>query len=39
VGNTDADWRIILRRIFMNWEVLLWIGLIWLRIGAGIGNL
>jgi hypothetical protein len=38
-GDPDVDWRIILRWIFMNWEVGVWTGLIWLRIGTGVGHL
>jgi hypothetical protein len=34
-----VDGRIILRRIFRKWDVVGWIGLIWLRIGTGGGNL
>jgi hypothetical protein len=35
-----VDGRIILRWIFRKWvEVGAWIGLIWLRIGAGDGHL
>jgi hypothetical protein len=39
LGDQDVDGRIILRWIFMNWEVGVWIGLIWLRIGTGVGHL
>ena len=31
--------RIILRWIFKKWDVGVWTGLIWLRIGTGGGNL
>jgi len=31
--------RIILRRIFRKWDVGLWTGSIWLRIGTGGGHL
>jgi len=34
-----ADGRIILRLIFRKWEIVLWIELIWLRIGTGVGHL
>jgi hypothetical protein len=33
------DGRIILRRIFMNWDVGIWAGLSWLRIDKGDGHL
>jgi hypothetical protein len=33
----DVDWRIKLRWIFRKWDVGAWTGLIWLRIGTGIG--
>jgi hypothetical protein len=35
----ELDGRIILRRIFRKWDVGVWIGLIWLRLGAGGGHL
>jgi len=35
-----VDWRIILRWIFNNWfGGGAWTGLIWLRIGTGLGHL
>jgi hypothetical protein len=34
-----VDWRIILRLIFRKWDVGLWTGSSWLRIGAGGGHL
>jgi hypothetical protein len=34
LGNPGADEKIIIRWIFMNCEVVLWTGLIWLRIGT-----
>jgi hypothetical protein len=34
-----VDGRIILRWIFRKWNVGAWIGLVWLRIGAGGGHL
>jgi len=34
-GYPDADWRIILRRIFRKWEGVVGIGWSWLRIGTG----
>ena len=33
--NPGIDGRIILRRIFKKWDVLVWPGSIWLRIGTG----
>jgi len=35
----DVDGRIILRWVFRKWDVAVWIGSIWLRIGTGGGNL
>jgi hypothetical protein len=32
------DVRIILRWIFKKWDVGVWTGLIWLRIGTGVGH-
>ena len=37
--NPDVDGRIILRWIFSEWDVRLWTGLIWLRIGTVGGHL
>jgi hypothetical protein len=34
-----VDGRIILRWIFRKWDVGVWTGLIWLRIGTGGGHL
>jgi hypothetical protein len=34
-----VGWRIILRRIFRKWDVRVWTGLSWLRIGTGGGHL
>jgi len=34
-----VDGKIILRWIFGKWDVGTWTGLIWLRIGTGIGHL
>jgi len=34
-GDPDVDGRIILRRIFSKWDVGVWTGLSWLRIGTG----
>jgi hypothetical protein len=39
LANPDANGRIILSWIFMNWEVVLWTGLIWLRIETVGGQL
>jgi hypothetical protein len=44
VGDPGLDGRIILyniilRLIFRRWDVRVWTGLIWLRIGRGGGNL
>jgi hypothetical protein len=33
--DVGIDGRIILRRIFMKWDVGLWTGLIWVRTGTG----
>jgi hypothetical protein len=38
-GGSDVDWRIILRRIFRNWEGVVGTGWSWLRIGRGGGHL
>jgi len=38
-GDSGLDGRIILRCIFMKWDVGFWTGLIWLRRGTGGGNL
>jgi hypothetical protein len=35
----EADRRIILRRIIRKWDLGVWTGLIWLRIGTGCGHL
>ena len=39
LGDTGADGRIILRWIFRKWDVGVWTGTIWLRIGTGGGHL
>jgi hypothetical protein len=39
LGDPGADGRIILRCIFMQWDVGVWTGLIWLRVGTGGGHL
>jgi len=39
LGDPGVDGRIILRWIFSKWDVKEWIGLIWLRIGIGGGDL
>jgi hypothetical protein len=38
-GDPGLDERIILRRIFGKWDVDVWTGLGWLRIGTGGGRL
>jgi len=38
-GDLDIDGKIILRWIFRKWDVLVWTGSSWLRIGAGGGYL
>jgi hypothetical protein len=35
VEDPGIDWRIILRRIFRKWDVVVWTGLSWLEIGTG----
>jgi len=39
LGNPGTDGRIILRWIFRKWDVGVWTGSIWLRIGTGGGHL
>ena len=39
LGDTDIDGRITLRWSFMKWDVGVWIGSSWLRIGTGGGHL
>jgi len=39
LGDPDIDGRIILRCIFREWDVGVWTGLIWLRIGTVGGHL
>ena len=39
LGDPDIDGRIILRWIFMKWDVGVWTGSNWLRIGTGGGHL
>jgi hypothetical protein len=38
-GDSGADGKIILRWIFRKWDVGVWTGFIWLRIGRGVGFL
>jgi hypothetical protein len=37
--DSDIDGKIILRCIFREWDVVVWIGSSWLRIGTGGGHL
>ena len=39
LGDPGVDGRIILRWIFRKWDVVVWIGLRWLRIRTGGGQL
>jgi hypothetical protein len=39
LGDRDIDGRIILRWIFRKWDVGVWTGSSWLRIGTGGGHL
>ena len=39
LGDPGIYGRIILRRIFRKWNVGVWTGSSWLRIGTGVGNL
>jgi len=39
LGDPGVDGRVILRRIFRKWDVGVWTGSIWLRIGTGSGHL
>jgi hypothetical protein len=39
LGEPDVDGRIILRWIFRKWDVGVWTGSSWLRIGTGGGHL
>jgi len=38
-GDILGDGKIIIRRIFMKWDVGVWTGSSWLRIGTGGGHL
>jgi len=35
LGDPGIDWRTVLRWIFRKWDVRVWTGSIWLRIGTG----
>jgi hypothetical protein len=37
--NPSVDGRTVLRRILKKWNVEAWTGLIWIRIGTGVGHL
>jgi len=39
LGDPGVNGRIILRRIFRKWDMGLWTGSSWLRIGTGGGHL
>jgi len=39
LGDPGVDGRIILRWIFRKWDVVLWTGSSWLRVGTGGGHL
>jgi hypothetical protein len=39
LGDPSVDWKIILIWIFRKWDVGVWTGSIWLRIGTGGGHL
>jgi hypothetical protein len=39
LGDSDVDVRIILKWIFRKWNLGVWTGSSWLRIGTGGGNL
>ena len=38
-GDPDGDGRIVLRWIFRKWDVVVWTGSSWLRVGTGSGHL
>jgi len=38
LGDPGVDWRIILRWVYRNWDVGVWTGSSWLRIGTGGGH-
>jgi len=39
LGRPRRKWEIILRGIFMKWDVGIWTGSSWLKIGTGGGHL
>ena len=39
LGDPGVGGRIILRKIFRKWDVEVWTGSSWLRIGTGVGYL
>ena len=39
LGRPRRRWEELIRRIFRKWDVGVWIGTIWLRIGTGGGKL
>ena len=39
LGRAKRSWEDSIKMDFMNWEVGVWTGLIWLRIGTCVGNL
>ena len=39
LGRPRSRWEMILRWVFRKWDVGVWIGSSWLRIGTGVGHL